>query len=59
MDDQPGYHCECDQGDVLHPDGLTCIPNAACSGEADRFQCNCTCGYQDLTTGSGLNCTGM
>ena len=53
----PGYHCECEVGDVLHPDGQTCIPSALCSVVNDTFQCSCRPGYQD-NSGTGFNCTG-
>ena len=53
----PGYHCECEEGDFLHPNGHSCVPNANCSMVNDSFQCSCRSGYEDLN-GSGFNCTG-
>lgn len=58
VNDLPGYHCECDSGDVLHPNELTCIPNANCTGDLEMFRCECLPGYEDTTTGDNFNCTG-
>ena len=59
VNDFPGYHCECDSGDVLHPNGLTCIPNANCTGDLEMFHCECLPGFEDVTTEGSFNCTGM
>ena len=54
----PGFHCECESGQILHPDGRTCVANAQCSGSTvETFTCVCLPGYQDVD-GTGLNCTG-
>ena len=54
----PGFHCECESGQILHPDGRTCVANAQCSGSTvETFMCVCLPGYQDVD-GTGLNCTG-
>ena len=58
VNDLPGYHCECDSNDILHPDGLTCIPNANCIGDLEVFHCDCLLGYEDTTTEESFNCTG-
>lgn len=58
VNDMPGYHCECDDTDVLHPNGLTCVANANCTGDLEVFRCECLPGYEDLTTGMNFNCTG-
>ena len=59
VNDLPGYHCECGSGDLLHPNGLTCIPNANCTGDLEMFHCECLPGYEDVTTEDSFNCTGM
>ena len=58
VNDLPGYHCECDSGDILHPNGLTCIQNANCTGDLEMFLCDCLPGYEDTTTEHNFNCTG-
>lgn len=58
VNDLPGYHCECDSGDILHPNGLTCVPNANCTGDLEMFHCDCLPGYEDTTTEDNFNCTG-
>ena len=58
VNDFPGYHCECDSGDVLHPNGLTCVPNANCTGDLEMFHCECLPGYEDTTTQDNFDCTG-
>ena len=58
VNDLPGYHCECDGNDILHPDGLTCILNANCTGDLEVFRCDCLLGYEDTTTEESFNCTG-
>ena len=55
----PGFHCECESDHVLHPDRITCIGNAECSGNTvENFTCQCLPGYLDLD-GTGFNCTGQ
>ena len=55
----PGFHCECESGHVLHPDRITCINNAECSGNTvENFTCQCLSGYLDVD-GTGFNCTGQ
>ena len=55
----PGFHCECESGHILHPDGITCIGNAECSGNTvENFTCQCLPGYLDVD-GTGFNCTGQ
>jgi len=55
----PGFRCECESGQTLHSDGLTCVANAQCSGSTvENFTCTCVPGYQD-TDGTGFNCTGQ
>ena len=59
MNEIPGFHCECGSGHVLHPDGITCIANADCSGNSvENFTCQCLPGYLDVD-GTGFNCTGQ
>ena len=58
VNELPGYHCECDSDDVLHPNGLTCIPNANCTGNLETLTCECLPGYEDVTTEGNFNCTG-
>ena len=58
VNDLPGYHCECESGDVLHPNGLTCVPNANCTGDLATFHCECLPGYEDTTTLDNFDCTG-
>ena len=58
VNDLPGYHCECESGDVLHPNGLTCVPNANCTEDPATFHCECLPGYEDTTTEDNFDCTG-
>lgn len=58
VNDMPGYHCDCSSGDVLHPNRLTCVPSANCSGDLETFACECLPGYEDVTSEENFNCSG-
>ncbi len=58
MNDIPYYHCDCGPGGLLDPTNLTCVYNANCTTGNDGFSCQCLPGYDDISLGPTVNCTG-